>query len=165
MRTKRLNARGALLTHAHADAWRMWGIGVLEVTVNFVQQRLLGDAPQLFCLEYCLLFPLKTNGAFRTSRFLVCAVFFSLWRNSPQWARASSFTTFLDHTQGRTTVGKTHLDEWSARGRDFYLTTHNTYDRRTAMALVEFEHAIWADERPQTYVLNRASSGTGLISC
>jgi len=28
---------------------------------------------------------------------------------------------FLDHTQRRTTVGRTPLDEWSARRRDFYL--------------------------------------------
>jgi len=33
------------------------------------------------------------------------------WRDSPQWARASSFTRFLDHTQRRTTVGRTPLDE------------------------------------------------------
>jgi hypothetical protein len=31
---------------------------------------------------------------------------------------------FLDHTQRRTTVGRTPLDEWSARRRDLYLTTH-----------------------------------------
>ena len=29
----------------------------------------------------------------------------------PQWARVSSFTMFLDHTQRRTTVGRTPLDE------------------------------------------------------
>ena len=34
-----------------------------------------------------------------------------IWRNSPQWARASSFTRFLDHTQRRATVGRTPLDE------------------------------------------------------
>jgi hypothetical protein len=33
------------------------------------------------------------------------------WRDSPQWDRASSFTRFLDHTQRRTTVGRTPLDE------------------------------------------------------
>ena len=32
-----------------------------------------------------------------------CHSFFR--RNSPQWARASSFTRFLDHTQRHTTVG------------------------------------------------------------
>jgi hypothetical protein len=36
-----------------------------------------------------------------------------LWR--PQWARASSFTRFLDRTQRRATVGRTPPDEWSAR--------------------------------------------------
>jgi hypothetical protein len=40
---------------------------------------------------------------------------------------ASSFTRFLDHTQWRATVGRTPLDEWSARHRDLYLTTHNTH--------------------------------------
>ena len=30
---------------------------------------------------------------------------------SPQWARASSFTRFLDHTQRSTTVGRIPLDE------------------------------------------------------
>jgi hypothetical protein len=33
---------------------------------------------------------------------------------------------FLDHTQRRNTVGRIPLDEWSARRRDLYLTTHNT---------------------------------------
>ena len=37
--------------------------------------------------------------------------FFFFWRNSPQWARASSFTRFLYHTQRRTTVVRTPLDE------------------------------------------------------
>ena len=33
---------------------------------------------------------------------------------------------FLDHTQQRTTFGRTPLDEWSACHRDLYLTTHDT---------------------------------------
>ena len=36
---------------------------------------------------------------------------FFIWPNRPQWAWASSVTRFLDHTQRRTTVGRTHLDE------------------------------------------------------
>ena len=36
------------------------------------------------------------------------------------------FLMFLDHTQRRTTVGRTPLDEWSARRRDLYLTTHDS---------------------------------------
>ena len=60
-----------------------------------------------------------------------------MWRNSPQWARVS-FTRFLDHTQRRITVGRTPLDEWSARRRDLYLTTHNTHNRQTSMPPVGF---------------------------
>jgi hypothetical protein len=51
---------------------------------------------------------------------------FLFWHSSPHWAMASSFTRFLDHTERRTTVGRTPLDEWLARRRDFSLTTHNT---------------------------------------
>ena len=39
---------------------------------------------------------------------------------------------FLDHTQRRTTVGRTPLDELLARHRDLYLTTHNTDKRQTS---------------------------------
>jgi hypothetical protein len=48
-----------------------------------------------------------------------------LWLCSPAHAMASSLTRFLDHTQRRATVSRTTLDEWSARRRDLYLTTHN----------------------------------------
>jgi hypothetical protein len=37
--------------------------------------------------------------------------FVCFWRDSLQWAMAFSFTRFLDHTQRRTTLGKTALDE------------------------------------------------------
>jgi len=46
-----------------------------------------------------------------------------------QWVMASSFLRFLDHTQRRTAIGKTPLDEWSPRSRDLYLTTHNTHNK------------------------------------
>jgi hypothetical protein len=46
----------------------------------------------------------------------------------------SSFLRFfLDHTQRRTTIGKIPLDEWSARRRDLYLTTHDTHNRQISM--------------------------------
>jgi len=46
---------------------------------------------------------------FGISLTFVCCLF--IWRISPHWARASSFLRFLDHTQRRTTVGRTPLDE------------------------------------------------------
>ena len=60
-------------------------------------------------------------------------LFIFIWPNSPQWVMASLFTRFLDHTQRRTTVGRTSLDKWSARRRDLYLKTHNTHNRQTSM--------------------------------
>ena len=72
---------------------------------------------------------------------------------------AFSFLRFLDHTQRRTTVGRTPLDEWSVRRRDLYLTTHNTHNRQTSMPPVGFEPAFSASERPQTDALDRAATG------
>ena len=71
---------------------------------------------------------------------------------------------FLDHTQRRATVGRTPLDEWSACHRDLYLTTHNIHNRQTSMTPVGFEPTNSADERPQTYALDRAATGTGVLS-
>ena len=61
----------------------------------------------------------------------------------------------------KTTVGRTSLDELSARLRDLYLTTHNNHNRQTSMPPVGFEPTISAGERPQTYALDRAATGTG----
>ena len=87
-----------------------------------------------------------------------------IWRDSPQWAMASSFTRFLDQTQRRTTLGRTPLDEWSARRRDLYLTTHNTHNRQISMPQVGFEPTIPTGKRPQTYALDRAATGTGMFN-
>ena len=65
---------------------------------------------------------------------------------------------FVDHTQRRTTVGRTPLDEWSARRRDVYLTTHDTHNRQKSMPPVGFEPTISAGERPQTYALDRMTT-------
>jgi len=93
--------------------------------------------------------------------FVAMNTFPFLRRDSPHRARTSSFTMFLDHTQRHTTVGRTPLDEWSARRRALYLTTHNNHNTQTSMPPVGFEPAISAGERPQTYVLTRAATGTG----
>ena len=43
------------------------------------------------------------------------------------------FLMFLDHTQRRTTVGRTLLDEWLARCRDLYLISLNTHKRKASI--------------------------------
>ena len=59
-----------------------------------------------------------------------------------------------------TTLGRTPLDGWSARGRDLYLTTHNTHKRQTSLPQEGFEHSIPQSERPQTHALDRFAPGT-----
>ena len=95
--------------------------------------------------------------------FIVCLFVCFLWRCGPTRAMASSFLRFLDHTERRITFGRTPLDEWSALCRDLYLTTHNTHNRQTSMPPVGFEPTISAGERPQTYALDRAATGTGIL--
>jgi len=67
-------------------------------------------------------------------RWRFCLLVFGA--TAPQWARASSFTRFLYHTQRRNTFVRTHMDEWSACRRDLYLTTHNTHSRQISMTPV-----------------------------
>jgi hypothetical protein len=86
--------------------------------------------------------------------------FVCFWRDSPQWDRASSFTRLLNHTQRRTTVGKTPLGKWPARRRDLYMTIHNIHNRQTSMPPAEFKPTISADEPPQAYALDRAATAT-----
>ena len=63
-------------------------------------------------------------------------------------------------TLRHTTIRRTPLDEWSARRRDLYLTTHNTHKRQTSMRPAGLEPTIPASERPQTHPLDRAATGT-----
>ena len=91
-----------------------------------------------------------------TSAFETWNSYFFPWRNSLQWPTASSLSRLHDHRH--TTLGRIPLDEWSARRRALYLTTHNTHIH----APPGFDHAIPASERPQTHALDRAVSGIGL---
>ena len=49
---------------------------------------------------------------------------------------ASSRTRLLAHTQRRSTVGRTPLNEWSVRRRHLYLTTHNTHDKHPCPSVI-----------------------------
>jgi len=69
------------------------------------------------------------------------------------------FTITLRHT----TVGRTPLDEWSARHRDLYLTTHNTHKRQAYLHPAGFEPTIPASELPQTHALEKAATEIGPI--
>jgi len=61
-------------------------------------------------------------------------IYFLLWHCVPTRVMVSSFLRFSrSQTQRRISVGRTPLDEWSARRRDLYLTKHNTYNRQISM--------------------------------
>ena len=73
----------------------------------------------------------QSSGIFHVKEDCACCyhsigIFFFLWRCDPTRIMATSFLRFLDHTQRRTTAGRTPLDEWSARRRDLYLITQHS---------------------------------------
>ena len=122
-------------------------------TINFIIIIIITSITTLYwpplCNKICI-FMLKTYFPF----FLACGAATQRGSWSPNsWG-------FLDHTQRRITVGRTPLDEWSARRRDLYLTTQNTHNRQTSTPPVGFEPTISAGELPQTYALDRTATGT-----
>jgi hypothetical protein len=98
-------------------------------TVGFRKMQKISWLPEkLWALQYVpcsMVFVLMTTP--------LRQIHFFLWRCDPTRVMASSFLRFLDHIQRRTTVGRIPLDEWSARRKDLYLTTHNTHNRQTSM--------------------------------
>ena len=84
--------------------------------------------------------------------------FFLPCRNSPRGPRPPHYRGFMI-TLRHTTLGKTPLDERSARRTD--LTTHNTHKRQTSMPPPGFEPTTPASERPKTHALDSAGTGIG----
>jgi hypothetical protein len=64
-------------------------------------------------------------------------------------------------TLRQTTLGRTPLDERSARRTDLYLTTQNTHKKQTSTPPAVLELAIPASNRLQTQALGRAATGIG----
>jgi len=130
--------------HRMTSLWRS-GCQYVSVSLTYLSA----------CLEDHLIFwnterIRRTVCFYRCSNVSVCwphLVVFIFGATATQWARASSFTRFLDHTTMHHN-GRTPLDEWSACRRDIYLTALNTYNRQTSMLPVGFEPTISAGERP-----------------
>ena len=96
------------------------------------------------------------------TKFVRIFFFMALWPNAGHGLHIHEVSR--THIQRRTTVGRTPLDEWSARHRDLYLTTHNTHKRKPSMPPAGFEPTISAVEWPQTFALDRATNGTGNLN-
>ena len=64
------------------------------------------------------------------------SISFCFWRDSPlppPVGQGLLIHEVSKSPQRRAPVGKTPLDERSARRRDFYLTTHNNHNKQTSM--------------------------------
>jgi len=79
---------------------------------------------------------------------------------APQWARAASFTRFLDHIQRRTSRKYSSGRVINPSQRPLPDNTHN---RQTSMPPVGFEPTISASVRPQTHALDSAANGIGTM--
>ena len=78
--------------------------------------------------------PCRRGACRQVARHLCYIYFFFCGAATQRWSWPPHSWGFLDHTQRRTTVGRAPLDEWSARRRDLYLTTHNTHNRQNIHA-------------------------------
>jgi hypothetical protein len=77
----------------------------------------------------------------------------------PRLPHCWGFAITLRHT----TVGRTPLDEESARCRNPYLTSHNNQRRHRSMPPRGFEPAIAASLRPRIHAFDRKAIGIGEI--
>ena len=66
-------------------------------------------------------------------------------------------------TLRHTTHGRTPLDEWTARRKDLYLTTHNTHKRYSCPRRNSNPQYQQASKRPQTHALDHAATGSSFI--
>jgi len=86
-------------------------------------------------------------------------LFFFAWLDSP--SGPGHLLCISTITLRHTTLGRTPVEEWSARRRDLYLTTQNTHNRQTSMPPTGFEPAIPASERTYAHTLDRAATEIG----
>ena len=100
--------------------------------------------------KQCLLNNIKSQQGF----------YFSHGAKAPSGPRPPPYRGFKI-TLRHTTLGRTALDEWSARCRDLYPTTHNTHKRQTSTPAMGFESTIPASEWPQTHASDRVATGIG----
>jgi hypothetical protein len=92
----------------------------------------------------------------------VCILFFIFFHGSespskPGTGHYRGFTITLRYP----TIGRTSLDEWSARRKDLHLTTQNNHKRQTSMTPAGFEPSIPASQQLNTHALDRAGAEIG----
>jgi hypothetical protein len=85
---------------------------------------------------------------------VITSIVFFLWHLDPTPGHGLPFwgfvITFIEHN----TLGRGSLDEWSARHRNLYPTTHNTHKRQTSMPPAGFEPTVPTSEWSHTQALD-----------
>jgi hypothetical protein len=107
--------------------------------------------------------PVIPGRSFWVSLLNIYLFFLFCGTRAPQWARAASYTRYLDHTQRPSRVSRTPLDELSARRRDLYLTTHNPHNNHPCPRWDSDPPSQQPSSRSPTQSLDRAASGIGLL--
>jgi len=110
--------------------------------------------------EFCSGTPVFTCHQFFHHFSVIMCVHLPWRRNSPSGPGSPHYRGFMI-TLRHTTLGRTPLEEWSARRRNLCFTTHNTHNRQTSMPPARFKLTIPANEPPQTHVLDSVATGIG----
>jgi hypothetical protein len=131
---------------------------MLENAGNFYYKEI---KQTIYFLKGGVISPLHSS--YIMSYIYVFNFFYNLTQQPPIGPRRPHYRGFM-FTLRHTTVGRTPMDEWSARRRDLYLTAQNSHKKQTSMPPVGFKPAIPASERPQTDALDVAATGTGTSS-
>ena len=94
-------------------------------------------------------------------KFLFLAFSFPAILSQQPYGEQGRLIIEVSRSHSDTTVGRTPLDEGSARRRDLYLTVHST-GKRHVRAHGGIRTAVPTSERPQTPVLDRSANCIGL---
>jgi hypothetical protein len=92
---------------------------------------------------------------------LTLSLFLSFRIFLPTHYRRRWLLLHLTNSFRRTTLGRTPLNEGSARPIGLYLNTHNIHKRQKYIHPAEFEPVFPVTERLQTHALDRAATGIG----
>ena len=94
----------------------------------------LRKATSSFVMSVCPSVCPQWTVRFTMGEYIYIYIFFFFWARQPPCGPGPPHSQgfYITHKR-RTTVGRSPLDEWSARRRDLYLTTRNTQNRQTSM--------------------------------
>jgi hypothetical protein len=143
----------------HKTAYATTGASrVMWQVISVIKQHYLEQGNQLLTVACCWTPTKKKN---KKMKIFLHNYFPSRVARRPDSGSRPSLRGFAITHTGHTTLSRTPLEEWSARRRNIYLTTHSNYKRQTSLPPRGFEPRIRASERHQTHALHRSASRIG----